>query len=152
MVDGQPLIAHVAAALRPQVSRLVIVGRDWGGLQRVNDLPRAGLGPLAGLAGALHLAEREGLDAVLLAPCDTLGLPADLAVRLAPPPAVIADQWTVGLWPATLAQSAIAWLNGGGSLRLRDWAGSTSARKVPLAGLSNINRQPAPEGNSSTHF
>ena len=46
----------------------MIVGRDWPGLLRVDDLPVAGLGPIGGLCGALSHGHAHGFDAVLVAP------------------------------------------------------------------------------------
>jgi molybdopterin-guanine dinucleotide biosynthesis protein A len=145
------MIAHVADALRPEVASLAVVGRDWGGLARIDDLPRPGLGPLGGLAGALAHARAHGHAAVLSAPCDTLGLPAGLAARLAPAPAVAAGHWLVGLWPAALAESLIAFLAAGHSLRARDWAAQAGARHEAIAGLVNWNGPPMAEGGPP-HF
>jgi molybdopterin-guanine dinucleotide biosynthesis protein A len=136
---GVPLIDHVIAALRPQVETLVIVGRDWPGHARVDDLPAPGLGPLGGLAGALGHGLINGYDAVLVAPCDTLGIPADLAQRLAPGPAVAAGQRSIGLWPTSLATALIARLTGGDSRALHVWVEACEAREVDCGPLHNIN-------------
>ena len=42
--QGRALIDHALEALRPHVSALVVVGRDWQGVARVDDLPEPGLG------------------------------------------------------------------------------------------------------------
>lgn len=52
-MDGIPLLQRVRRALSSQVDQIVVCGRAWPGLTRVDDLPIAGLGPLGGLAGAL---------------------------------------------------------------------------------------------------
>ena len=137
---GQPLIAHAIAALAPQVESLVIVGRDWPGLLRVDDLPVAGLGPIGGLCGALSHGHAQGFDAVLVAPCDTLGLPADLAARLSPGPAVARGQRSIGLWPTSLAPALLARLASGGSRALHVWAAVCEAREVDCGPLHNINQ------------
>lgn len=137
--EGRALVDHVIAALAPQVESLVVVGRDWAGLPRIEDLPVAGLGPLGGLAGALGHALRHGFDAVLVAPCDTIGLPADLLVRLGPGPSVAAGHRSIGLWPASLAPALIAKLASGGSRALRDWVTVTEACEVDCGALRNIN-------------
>ncbi len=120
----------------------MVVGREWGGLAQVDDRPEAGLGPLGGLAGALAHAAGSGFDAVLCAPCDTLGLGPDLARRLSPPPAVVRGQWLVGLWPAACAPALFLWLAHGRSRRVQDWARHALAREVAVGGLANLNRPP----------
>ena len=139
LFEGRALIDHVIAALAPQVDALVVVGRDWPGLARIDDLPVAGLGPLGGLAGALGHALRHGFDSVLVVPCDTIGLPADLVARLGPGPSVALGQRSIGLWPSSLAPALIAKLASGGSRSLRDWATITEARDVDCGPLRNIN-------------
>lgn len=136
---GKPLLDHVVSALAPQVSTLVVVGRDWPGLLRLDDLPAAGLGPLGGLCSALGHAAASGHDAVLCVPCDTLGLPDDLVARLSPAPAVASHQRIVGLWPASLAPVLLARLASGGSRALYDWVASCAAREVDCGALRNIN-------------
>jgi len=129
----------LAVALAPQVESLVIVGRDWPGLLRVDDLPVAGLGPIGGLCGALSHGHAHGFDAVLVAPCDTLGLPADLAARLSPGPAVARGQRSIGLWPTSLAPALLARLASGGSRALHVWAAVCEAREIDCGPLHNIN-------------
>ncbi|MBC7505964.1 MAG: molybdenum cofactor guanylyltransferase [Sandarakinorhabdus sp.] len=136
---GKPLIEHVIAALAPQVETLVVVGRDWPGHARVDDLPAPGLGPIGGLAGALGHALLNGYDAVLVAPCDTLGLAADLVARLSPGPAVAMGQRSVGLWPSSLAPALIARLSSGDSRALHIWVDAAEAREVDCGALHNIN-------------
>ena len=136
---GVPLLDHVIAALSPQVDALVIVGRDWPGHARIDDLPAPGLGPIGGLAGALGHAMLHGFDAVLVAPCDTLGLPADLVQRLSPFPAVALGQRSVGLWPSSLAPALIARLSSGDSRALHVWVDVTEAREIDCGPLHNIN-------------
>ncbi|MBC7521173.1 MAG: NTP transferase domain-containing protein [Sandarakinorhabdus sp.] len=136
---GKPLIDHAIAAIVRQVESLVIVGRDWPGFTRVDDLPAPGLGPLGGLCGALVHARTHGFDAVLCVPCDTLGPPADLAARLSPGPAVALGQRSIGLWPASLATALLARLASGDSRALHIWASACEARNVDCGALHNIN-------------
>ena len=136
---GRPLIDHAIAALIPQVADLVICGRDYPGFARVDDMPVAGLGPLGGLCGALVHAADNRFDAVLCVPCDTLGLPADLAARLWPGPAVARGQRSVGLWPASLAPALLSRLSGGGSRAIHTWITACEAREVDCGPLHNIN-------------
>lgn len=136
---GKPLIEHVIAGLACQVETLVICGRDWPPYHRIDDLPTPGLGPLGGLCAALSHAQANGFDAVLCAPCDTLGLPPDLASRLNPGAAVALGQRSVGLWPSSLAPLLLARLISGGSRALHSWATACDAREVDCGPLHNIN-------------
>lgn len=130
LVDGTTLIDHVAAALRPQVDALVIVGRAWPGLPQVADRPAPGLGPLAGLCGALDYARANRFSHVLTAGCDTLPIPPDLRARLTPGPAVIASHWLFGLWPTHCADPLDAHIARGGSRALRGWVEVSGATEV----------------------
>jgi molybdopterin-guanine dinucleotide biosynthesis protein A len=82
---GRPMIAHVLAALAPQVERVLInANRNQAryaefGYPVIADLDDGFLGPLAGLAAGLQAA---ATPLVLTAPCDCPLLPADLAARL----------------------------------------------------------------------
>lgn len=82
---GRPLVAHVAARLRPQVAALWIVANRHAGsyaahADRVLADARPGFhGPLEGLATALAACDREWL---LCAPVDVPGLPLDLGPKL----------------------------------------------------------------------
>lgn len=139
--QGRPLLDHVTDVLRPQVDALVVAGRDWPGLRRVDDLPRPGLGPLGGLAGAIEHAAQGGYDAVLCSGCDILGLPADLAGQLGAPPAIIADIPVVGLWPAGIGDALLDWLQASGRHSVYAFADHIGARRVSLRDrLRNINR------------
>ena len=140
LVDGKALLDHVADALRPQCARLVVAGREWAGVESVADLPESGLGPLGGLAGALALAQRDGLDVVLSSGCDILGLPDDLAAQLGPGPAILDDLPIVGLWPAALAETLVNWLAQPANRSVYRFADHIGARRVSMPlGLLNAN-------------
>ena len=139
LVDGKPLIAHVVDALAGQSATVVVCGRAWGNLLQLDDVPHGGLGPMAGLAAALAHAQANGFEAVLCAPCDILGLPADLADMLAPGPSVTRDQWLIGLWPAALAGVLAELLHAEGAISARRWAQLSAARTVTLPPVRNIN-------------
>ena len=82
---GRPMIAHVLAALAPQVDRVVInANRNLAryaafGWPVVPDEDAGFLGPLAGLAAGLRAADTP---LVLTAPCDSPLVATDLAARL----------------------------------------------------------------------
>jgi molybdopterin-guanine dinucleotide biosynthesis protein A len=139
-IAGVALIDRVAGLLRPQVDRMVVVGRNWPGLARVDDLPSPGLGPLGALAGALAFAAKSGFDDVLTSGCDLPDIPLDLAERLQLGPAVIIGQPLLGLWPATLAVALEDYLEQDGDRAMRNWIARTGARRVALdRPIANIN-------------
>ncbi|WP_429281813.1 molybdenum cofactor guanylyltransferase MobA [Paraburkholderia sp. GAS41] len=90
LLQGEPLAGHVLKRLAPQTGSLLIsanrnadiyaaLGAPFGAVVVADTL--AGFpGPLAGLLAGLRAA---GTEFVLSAPCDSPGLPADLAIRLA---------------------------------------------------------------------
>ena len=86
-LDGSPLIQHVIARLRPQVSSLVLSveqstpALDRFGLEQVEDLKPGNCGPLGGLLAALEKLP-GGTDWLLLAPCDAPFVPLNLGQRL----------------------------------------------------------------------
>ncbi|MDB5716763.1 MAG: molybdopterin-guanine [Sphingomonas bacterium] len=139
-VGGRALIDRVADALRPQCDALVIVGRDWPGMARAEDLPEPGLGPLGALAGALRFAQSHGFEDVLTSGCDLPDIPRDLAARLAPGPAVVAGQPLLGVWPAALAARLLDHLETCDDRSMRGWIAAASARRVVFdAPIANIN-------------
>tara|TARA_R110000787_G_scaffold94582_1_gene197332 strand:- start:110 stop:655 length:546 start_codon:yes stop_codon:yes gene_type:complete len=140
LLGGVALVDHVAHALGEQCDAVIIVGRDWPGLVRVEDRPRAGEGPLGGLCGALHHGREKGFDAVLCAGCDTLPVPADLGARLSPGPAVVDGHWLMGLWPVSLADALDRWLADQPDRSIRGFMLHVGARIVPLGeDFVNIN-------------
>ncbi len=88
-LDGQPLVRHLVDRLRPQVGYLAIsANRDLDayralGLPVFPDEPDwRDCGPLGGIQSAAPHFPPD-LDAILVTPCDTPFLPADLVGRLA---------------------------------------------------------------------
>lgn len=144
LLGGSALIEHVAAALRQQCDGLVIVGRDWPGINRVEDRPRPDEGPLGGFNGALAYARQHGFDAVLCAGCDTLPVPKDLAQRLAPGPAVVDAHWLMGLWPVALADDLDRWLAEQPDRSIRGFMRQAGVRTVAFdMDFVNINTREA---------
>jgi molybdenum cofactor guanylyltransferase len=141
LFEGEPLLDHVADALRPQVSTLVVVGREWPGMVSVADIPASCLGPLGGLAGALDHACRHDFDAVLSSGCDLLGIPPDLAAQLGEGPAIVDDQPLLGLWPAGLAGPLVEWIAVPQNRSVYRFADHVGARRICLdVVVRNANR------------
>lgn len=139
-IGGMAMLDHVARRLRSQCDELVVVGREWPGLESVADRPRPGLGPLGALAGALSHAALHGYEAVLTSGCDLPDLPLDLAERLRPGPAVVKGQPLLGLWPAGLADELVRWLEKDRDRAMRSWIAHAGARSVALpVTVSNVN-------------
>jgi molybdopterin-guanine dinucleotide biosynthesis protein A len=136
---GKPLIGHVADALAAQCADVVVCGRSWGALAGLEDRPAPGLGPMGGLCAALHHGAERGFDAVLAAPCDLVGIPADAAFRLRPGPAVAEGQWLLGLWPTALAERLEALLLAEGAISARRWVAVAGAAMQPIGLLRNVN-------------
>ena len=139
-IDGRPMLDHVADRLRGQCDALVVVGRDWPGMARVDDLPGPSLGPLGALAGALAHAERAGFDAVLTSSCDLPALPGNLLALLGAPDALLQRQPTIGLWSDDRAALLRDYLASGQPRSVRAWADRIGASTVVLdTDLANIN-------------
>lgn len=146
--QGRAMIACAAEAITPWCAAIVVVGREWGGLPSVADLPAAGLGPLGGIAGALIHAAERGFDAVLTIGCDMPDVPGELIARLlaAGAPAFCGDAPILGLWPAVLGPALLDRLAGrvpgakDGRLSIRRWALDMGATPVAALGpLANVN-------------
>lgn len=139
-LNGRPLLSHVIDRLKPQVDRLVVVGRNWPGCVMLHDRPEGGLGPLAALAAALAHASDQGGTDVLTSGCDLPDLPHDLAERLGAGPAVVAGQPLLGLWPAALLPTLDDHLRAG-HRSMRSWIEATPTREVAIGRpVTNINR------------
>lgn len=101
MLNGLPLIDHVASLLATHCDGIAVVGRELDRYKWIEDRPAPGMGPLAGLAGALAYAADAGFEFVLSTGVDTLRIPADLRMKLEPAPAYVVNQPIIGLWPVS---------------------------------------------------
>jgi molybdopterin-guanine dinucleotide biosynthesis protein A len=139
--DGRSLLDHVIAGLAAQTDFVVICGREVRGQTWLADRPEPGLGPLGGLAAALHYAVRSEFDAVLTSACDTPEVPSGLANMLAgPTAAVVMGQPLFGFWPAAHSPELDAYLATTQSRAVSHWADWAGARRVRLTGkIANIN-------------
>lgn len=141
LLHGKPLMEHAIEGLRPHVAHTVVVGRDWPGVVRVEDMPEPGLGPLGGLLGALTYARAEGFDLVLTCGCDTVGFSSAAVSALPPAPAVLDSLPIVGMWPVNLAVVLRDWMTDPANRSVYRFADHLGARRVVVDHLpANINR------------
>jgi molybdopterin-guanine dinucleotide biosynthesis protein A len=139
-LGGESLLARSVASLAQWCDAVVVSGRSEAPGHCLPDWPRAGMGPLGGLAAALLHAQRSGFDHVLSISVDAVDLPADLPALLSPSPAYLADQPVIGLWPASAAQLLVTLLLSPERHSLRAFAELAEARPVHLAAKpANIN-------------
>ena len=90
LLNGEPMVAHVARRLAPQVGRLIISANRHAeryaqyGTVVADGEPALGdfQGPLMGVLSGLAAASTADVDWVVSVPCDTPFLPHDLAARL----------------------------------------------------------------------
>lgn len=139
-VHGRSLLARAVETLSGWCEHVVVVGREQAPAPTLPDWPRAGMGPLGGLAAALRLALDEGYTAVVSCPVDAIGLPEDLPDRLCPAPSYLAEQPVIGLWPASTAAQIETLLHSEERHSMKRFASMIGARaiKLPMA-LPNIN-------------
>jgi molybdopterin-guanine dinucleotide biosynthesis protein A len=156
-LGGQPLVAHVAARLLPQVDTLLISANRNAGVYAahgkvVPDDPALGAwqGPLAGIAAGLGAAPTEW---AVTAACDTPFLPPDLVARLAAAVQTAgADAACVNaagrrvpvcmLVRTRLAQNLRTWMLAGDDRRVSNWLIHIGCIEVPFdnpAPFMNIN-------------
>ena len=139
-LGGRTLLARAFDALSGHCQRVVIAGRERGPGRCIADWPHAGMGPLAGLAAGLNLAQAEGYETVLTCGVDSVDLPENLLELLSPAPAYLADQPVVGHWPAGAVGEIERILEGSGRHSMRAFAEAVNARAVKTASASaNIN-------------
>ena len=125
MLGGRTLLDHAVAALAPHCDAVVVVGRG-----AIADWPRADMGQLGGIAGALIDAAERGFDQLLTAPVDCVRLPDDLRALLEPAPAFLETQPVIGLWPVGSIGDLRTLLEDGSDLAVRAFARRSGARAV----------------------
>ncbi|MBX3593270.1 molybdenum cofactor guanylyltransferase [Sphingomonas sp.] len=129
-LNGQTLLDHAAHALAAYCDSVVVIGHEASGYRTLPDWPRAGLGPLGGLAAALRHAAGHGHGEVLAIPVDCLTLPAPLVDRLSPGPACLTGQPVIGVWPAALADAIDAFVRTDPRRSMRGFATKVGARMI----------------------
>jgi molybdopterin-guanine dinucleotide biosynthesis protein A len=139
-LEGRTLISRAVDALSGLCEFVVVVGRETAPAPTLPDWPRPGMGPLAGIAAALHLARDESYEAVLTCGVDSAGLPDNLLELLGAAPACLADQPVIGLWPPSAIRTLEAILTGEGRHSTYRFAEAVGARQVKPDRLpANIN-------------
>ena len=139
-LGGRTLLARAVDALNGWCEYVVIAGRDHGPAPCIPDWPGAAMGPLAGIAAGLHLAQDDGYETVLTCGVDSVDLPEDLLDLLTPAPAYLADQPVVGHWPMAAAATIEGILEGTGRHSMLAFAEALGARAVKTQSQSaNIN-------------
>ena len=141
---GRPMVARVADTLDRFTDEIVLCGHPAPppGLISVADQPRAGLGPLGGLAGALHHARARGHAGVLSVGCDTPILEDDLLDRLraAREATFVVDAPIIGYWPVALYDTLIAHLATDPRRSMRGWTTAIDATPITLQRpIPNVN-------------
>lgn len=133
------MLEHAAAAIRSHVESIILVGRERKGW--LPDRHRSGLGPLGGIAAALHHAEAQGYDRVLTIGCDMPRVPSGLLAMLVEhAPAYCRDAPVLGCWPAALSGALDAFVEKDAKRAIRGWAEAAGAAPIAApAPLANIN-------------
>ncbi|MFM5947649.1 MAG: molybdenum cofactor guanylyltransferase [Novosphingobium sp.] len=139
-LGGHTLLSRAVDLLSGWCEFVVVAGRETAPAPTLPDWPRPAMGPLGGIAAALHHAVDEGYEAVLSIGVDAPDLPDDLLALLSPGPAYLAAQPVVGLWPASALPRLEAILEGTGKHSMLAFAEAIGAREVVLpAAPANIN-------------
>jgi molybdopterin-guanine dinucleotide biosynthesis protein A len=139
-LGGHTLLALAVDALSGLCEHVIVVGRETAPAPTLPDWPKPGMGPLGGIAAALHFARDEGYEAVLTCGVDAAFLPDDLLAILSPAPACLARQPVIGLWPAAAAELIEELLHSEDRHSMLRFAEMLGARKVDTAGvIPNIN-------------
>ncbi|MDT0575454.1 molybdenum cofactor guanylyltransferase [Croceicoccus sp. F390] len=141
LLNGETLLDHAIAVLAQWCGTVVVAGRSIAPVVTIPDWPRAGMGPLGGIAAGLRHAREAGFAEVLICGVDSVGLPPDSLQRLRPAPACFASQPVVGLWPVCVLPVLEDILLGSGSHSMMNLARRSHARMVdPACAIGNINR------------
>lgn len=143
-LEGRTLIARATQALAKWCENVVIAGREsgpeTGTTQCIPDWPRAGMGPLGGIAAGLRHAQEHDYDGILTCGVDSVSLPQDMLADISPAPAYLETQPVIGHWKADNAGAVEAILQSEGRHSMIAFATSVNARAVKTASTpANIN-------------
>ncbi|MDE8345281.1 MAG: molybdenum cofactor guanylyltransferase [Acidocella sp.] len=152
MLHGQPLVAHLIACLRPQLSQIAISANGEPSRFSAYQLPVLAdtlpeRGPLAGIAAGLGWAQAQGAAWMLSVPVDTPLIPATLLADLSPGPSVAVhagrQHHLVALWPVSCLPALNDLNDAPGDHRVRDALALCHARPVTFIAANdpflNIN-------------
>ena len=140
LLNGQPLMEHVADGLRDQVDKLIVCGRAWPGMEWVEDRPFADMGPLGGLNAVLHYAQQNGFDAVVTAGCDVVPVAQFPIDRPSERAVYIDGHYLFGVWPVALAPRLEKHLRNQDNLSMRSWIAASGAQAITSAdAFHNLN-------------
>ena len=139
-LDGHTLLARAVDALSGWCEMVVIAGREQGPAPCIPDWPRAGMGPLGGIAAGLRHATNLDFASILTCGVDSVALPEDLLALLSPAPAYLETQPVIGHWNSEAAGAVEAILQSEGRHSMLAFAKSVDARAVKSASTpANIN-------------
>jgi molybdopterin-guanine dinucleotide biosynthesis protein A len=139
-LDGQTLLSRAVDALSGWCDEVVIAGRSTGPATCIPDWPRAGMGPLGGIAAGLHHARDNGFASVLSCGVDSVDLPDGLLDLLSPAPAYLENQPVIGHWTVDAASIVEALLQSEGRHSMIAFATAANARGLQSANApANIN-------------
>lgn len=139
-LDGRTLLSRAVDTLSAWCDKVVIAGREEGPAQCIGDWPRAGMGPLGGIAAGLRHAQDNGYSSILSCGVDSVALPDGLLSDLSPAPAYLESQPVIGHWNTGSASAVEAILQSEGRHSMLAFAKSVSARAVKSASTpANIN-------------
>lgn len=139
-LGGHTLLALAVDALSGLCDHVIVAGRETAPAPTLPDWPGPNMGPLGGLAAALHFAQDEGYEAVLTCGVDAAMLPDDLLALLSPAPAFLVHQPVIGLWPASAASVVESLLHSDDKHSMWRLAEMLGARQVQTdAPVPNIN-------------
>ncbi|MFM9935072.1 MAG: molybdenum cofactor guanylyltransferase [Novosphingobium sp.] len=139
-LGGRTLLARAVATLESLCDAVIVVGRSDAPATTISDRPAGGMGPLGGIAAALHHAASHGYPQVLTCGVDCAGLGANTLADLSPAPAYYTDQPVIGLWPTSAAAAVDALLASDAKHSMRAFAEMIGARAVELSAIpANIN-------------
>jgi molybdopterin-guanine dinucleotide biosynthesis protein A len=139
---GVPLIDWSLAALDRHAEQVFVSGRHHSGREVVFDRPAGGLGPLAGLAGALQAASAVNYSHLLTLPCDTPLVPEGLLAALCERSdgAFLQACPVIGIWPTQLGSDLERHIAAGGDRSVQAWATRESLKPVSgFCSIPNIN-------------
>lgn len=141
-LNGQSLLERAVHSLAALCDAVCVAGRKDvpSPALAVNDWPKASMGPLGGLAGALRYAHSHGFASVLSTSVDSYNLPETLLDTLGQAPSYIHAQPVIGHWPIHARVALEDILMGAGRHSMLAFAHAIDARPCQSRrDIGNIN-------------